>query len=484
MRGREYTLLLASQPTRGVDVGAIEFIHAQLRAARDAGKAVLLVSADLVEVLALADRVAVMYEGRIVAMLDGERGDAGAGRRADGRRRDGRRGTGDGSGAFGAGGDRRMSLVNPRIPDSTPRPPSLASRLLAALLPPVTALLIAAVVGDLLILSFGQSPAEVFTLLLEGTWGNAYGFGQVVYKATTLIFTGLSVAIGIRAGLFNIGAEGQLAMGGFCAALVGLWLPAGTPALIAIPLCLAAAALGGALVASVPGVLKARFGASEVIVTIMVNFITLAFLNWIVSAKLHVAESLHTPEIATRSGVGACRSSWARSVARRRTSILLVALAAAAYAAWYLFRTRAGFDLRAVGLQPEAAEYGGVQGRRRLAAGDAPRRRPRRDSAGPTTSSATSSTTRKDSPRAPASSGSRWRSSGATIRSGVVIAAFLFATLSQGGLAVNAVVPKQMVDVLTAVVIIAVATSVPEVQRLLKGLASGVATGARRGVER
>ncbi|MEO6445094.1 MAG: ATP-binding cassette domain-containing protein, partial [Gemmatimonadaceae bacterium] len=69
MRGREFSVLLASQPTRGVDVGAIEFIHAQLRAARDAGKAVLLVSADLVEVLALADRVAVMYEGKIVASL-------------------------------------------------------------------------------------------------------------------------------------------------------------------------------------------------------------------------------------------------------------------------------------------------------------------------------------------------------------------------------------------------------------------------------
>ncbi len=70
MRGREYSVLLASQPTRGVDVGAIEFIHAQLRSARDAGKAVLLVSADLVEVLALSDRVAVMYEGRFVAVLD------------------------------------------------------------------------------------------------------------------------------------------------------------------------------------------------------------------------------------------------------------------------------------------------------------------------------------------------------------------------------------------------------------------------------
>ena len=103
------------------------------------------------------------------------------------------------------------------VADARARSPLRSS--LAALLPPVTALLIAAVVGDILILSFGQSPGAVYRLLLEGTWGNGYGFGQVVYKATTLAFTGLSVALGIRAGLFNIGAEGQLAFGGFSAAL-------------------------------------------------------------------------------------------------------------------------------------------------------------------------------------------------------------------------------------------------------------------------
>src|SRR5207248_2256253 len=119
---RDFKVLLAAQPTRGVDVGAIEFIHARLREAREQGKAVLL----------------------------------------------------------------------------------------------------AAVVGDALILSFGQSPGAVYRLLLDGTWGNAYGFGQVLYKATTLVFTGLAVGLGLRAGLFNIGAESQLAAGGFCAALVGL----------------------------------------------------------------------------------------------------------------------------------------------------------------------------------------------------------------------------------------------------------------------
>ncbi len=351
------------------------------------------------------------------------------------------------------------------------RLPTSVARLIQALLPPVTALLIAAVVGDILVLTYGQSPADVFKLLIEGTWGNAYGLGQVIYKATTLTFTGLSVALALRAGLFNIGAEGQLAMGGFCAALVGLIVPVGTPAVIAIPLCLAGAALGGAGVASVPGYLKARFGASEVIVTIMVNLITLAFLNWVIATKLNVAESLHTPEIhagavpRVSSMVEAFRGSAANFV-------LIVALAAAAYAWWYLFRTRAGYDLRAVGLQPEAAEYGGVKVgsvwlRAMLMAGAL---------AGLGGTNYVLGYKQYYEEGFAAGAGFLGIAVALVGRNhpvGVVIAALLFATLSQGGLAVNAVVPKQMVDVLTAVVIIAVATSVPEVQRLLKGARRG-----------
>jgi len=104
-----------------------------------------------------------------------------------------------------------------------------------AILPPLVALMLAAVVGDVLILSFGQSPGAVYKLLLDGTWGNAYGFGQVLYKATTLTFTGLAVGLGLRAGLFNIGAESQLAAGGFVAAVAGMLLPPGLPALVCLP---------------------------------------------------------------------------------------------------------------------------------------------------------------------------------------------------------------------------------------------------------
>ena len=342
------------------------------------------------------------------------------------------------------------------------------TRWLGPLLPPLTALLIAAVVGDLLILSFGQSPREVFALLIDGTWGNAYGFGQVLYKATTLAFTGLAVALGIRAGMFNIGAEGQLALGGFAAALVGLWLPAGTPALLAVPLCILAGAAGGATAAAVPGALKARFGASEVIVTIMVNFIVAAFLNWIVATRLNVAEQLHTPEIHAGAVPRLAAAIPAFHGSAANFTIVIAGLVALA-TGWYLFRTRHGYELRAVGLQPDAAEYGGVS------VGGVYFRTLLLSGALAGLGGINYVLGYKQYYEEGFAAGAGYLGIAVALVGrnhpvGVCIAALLFATLSQGGLAVNAIVPKQMVDVLTAVVIIAVATAVPEVQRLLRGL--------------
>jgi ABC-type uncharacterized transport system permease subunit len=332
-------------------------------------------------------------------------------------------------------------------------------------LAPIIALLIAAIVGDVLILTFGQSPGAVYRLLLEGTWGNAYGFGQVLYKATTLTFTGLSVALGLRAGLFNIGAEGQLAAGGFAAAIAGLLLPAGTPVLLAAPFCLIAAALGGGVVGAVPGALKARFGASEVIVTIMLNFIVLAFLNWIVATKLHVGESLHTPPI--NAGILPRLSDVAQAFhGSAANATIILAIATAVAVGWFLFRTRAGYDLRATGLQPDAAEYGGISV-------------PREHFRALTLAGALAGLGGvnyvlgyKQYYEEGFAAGSGFLGIAVALvgrnhPAGVPLAALLFATISQGGLAVNAIVPKQMVEVLTAVVIIAVAVTVPEVQRLV-----------------
>src|SRR4051812_19693667 len=127
-----------------------------------------------------------------------------------------------------------------------------------AVIPAIVALLVAAIVGDLLILSFGQRPSDVFRLLLEGTWGNAYGFGQVLFKATTLTFTGLAVALGLRAGLFNVGAESQLAAGGFVAAMAGALLPIGLPSIVTLPIYVVAAAIGGGIVGGISGGRKGK----------------------------------------------------------------------------------------------------------------------------------------------------------------------------------------------------------------------------------
>jgi len=335
-----------------------------------------------------------------------------------------------------------------------------------AVLPPFVALVVALVAGDLLIITYGQAPGTVWRVLLEGTWGNAYGFGQVLYKATTLTCTGLAVAVSLRAGLFNIGAEGQLAAGGFGAAFAGLTLPSGTPALIAVPLCVLAALLAGGAVGSVPGVLRAKFGAHEVIVTIMLNFIVLALLNYVVSSRLHVPETLHTPEI--RSGtvprlanlIGAFHGSAAN------WTIVVVVLAVVAVD-WLLFRTRAGYELRAVGLQPPAAEYAGVRvGATWLRA--------------LTLSGALAGLGGVNFVLGYKSYYEDGFTGGAGFLGiavalvgrnhpvGVVLAALFFATLSQGGLAINAMVPKQIVEVLQGIVIIAVATAVPEVRRVLR----------------
>jgi ABC-type uncharacterized transport system permease subunit len=335
-----------------------------------------------------------------------------------------------------------------------------------AILPALVALLVAAVVGDVLILSFGQSPGTVYRLLIDGTWGNAYGFGQVLYKTTTLTFTGLAVAVGLRAGLFNIGAESQLAAGGFLAALAGLLLPTGLPALATLPIYLVAAAAGGAVVGGIPGVLKAKFGAHEVITTIMLNFIVLALLNYLTAAHLKVEGTLHTAEIHAgalprlSSMIEAFRGSAANVV-------LFIALITAGLVAWFLFRTRRGFELRATGLQPAAAEYGGVN------VGGVWWQTLALSGALAGIGGLNYVLGYKHYYEESFASGAGFLGIAVAIVGrnnpiGVVLAAFVFATMSQGGLAVNAVVPKQIVDVLQAVVIIAVAASVPEVRRLAR----------------
>jgi simple sugar transport system permease protein len=334
-----------------------------------------------------------------------------------------------------------------------------------AIIPTVIALLIAIICGDLLIISYGQAPGPVYRMLLEGTWGNWYGFGQVLYKATTLAFTGMAIAIGLRAGLFNIGAESQIAAGGLAAALVGIWLPAATPGIIAIILCIIGASIAGGGVAAIPAVLKTRFGAHEVIVTIMLNFIVLAFINWLITAHLHQPESVHTAAIRAGAIPRLQEFFPAFHGAAANLSILIAILMAIAL--WYfLFRSRSGYEIRAAGLQPEAAEYSGISVhnvwmKAMILSGAIA------GIGGINYVLGYEHYFEDGFATGAGFLGIAVALVGRNNPFGVLIAALLFATLSQGGLAIHAFVPKQIADVLQAVVIIAISAAVPEVRRLL-----------------
>jgi ABC-type uncharacterized transport system permease subunit len=324
-----------------------------------------------------------------------------------------------------------------------------------ALLSVLAGALLALVVGDLLILGVGQSPAEVYRLLLEGTWGNQYGFAQVLYKATTLTFTGLAVALALRAGLFNIGAEAQLALGGFAAGALGLLLPAGLPAPVAVVACIVAAAMGGAVGGAIPGALNAWFGANEVITTILLNFVILFFLNWLVTAHLHVPETVHTPAFTngTVPRLSAFIPAFKGSAAN---ATVLLAIVAAIVTGWLVFRTRYGYELRAVGLSPDAAEAAGiVPARVRVAtftlAGALA-------GMGGTNFVLGYKHYYEDGFTGGAGLiGIAVALAGRAHPLGIMLAALAFATLSQGGLAIHALVPKQMADILQGVVILAIA---------------------------
>jgi simple sugar transport system permease protein len=266
--------------------------------------------------------------------------------------------------------------------------------------------------------------------------------------------------------LFNVGAESQLAAGGFLAAITGLVLSPAVPGIIAVPICMLAAALGGGIVGAVPGVLRVRFGAHEVIVTIMLNFVVLALLNWIIANHLHVPETLHTPEIHTGAiprldqFIPAFHGSAANLT-------IVVALLTAAVVWFFLFRSRRGYELRAVGLQPDAAEYGGVS------VGGVWFRALTLSGAIAGLGGINYILGYKHYYEDGFAGGSGFLGIAVALVGrnhplGVILAALFFATLSQGGLATHAVVPKQMVEVLQGVVILAVAMSVPEVRRALR----------------
>ena len=177
---------------------------------------------------------------------------------------------------------------------------------------------------------------------------------------TTLVFAGLAVALPFQVRLFNIGAEGQLQMGAFAAAMTGALLPASLPSLPAISLCIFSAMAAGACWALLAAGLKVRFGVNEVIATIMLNFIAQGITGYLLTYHFAIPSTVHTPPIidaAIIPSFNAMTGLFAKSPANLST--LLAPCVALLF--WViLFQSRFGYEMRATGLQPEAARYGGI----------------------------------------------------------------------------------------------------------------------------
>ena len=244
-----------------------------------------------------------------------------------------------------------------------------------ALVVPALALLTALAIGAIIIIvsdrdfvtQMGSNPAaalgaglakvrDAYIGLIGGSIGSPRAISETLLQATPLILTGLAVAVGFRAGLFNIGAEGQLYAGAASSIFVGFAL-VGVPAFIHLPLAVLAGIAGGAFWGFIPGFLKARTGAHEVIVTIMLNYVAYRFIDWLLNQPFFQREGrtdqisrFVEPSAELPRLIEGFRTHWG----------IFLALAAAAFVSWLLFRSTKGFEFRAVGLNPSAARYAGM----------------------------------------------------------------------------------------------------------------------------
>lgn len=250
-----------------------------------------------------------------------------------------------------------------------------ARQLIVPVLSLFTALLIGAVViilsDPVFIAKVGSNPGaalgagissvgSAYSGLLAGALGNPFKditpVTETLLRATPLIFAGLAVALGFRAGLFNIGAEGQIYIGALFATAVGINFP-DLPLVIHLPLAVAAGFVGGAVYGFVPGILKARTGAHEVITTIMLNYVSYLVVDLALRqvffqlpgrddpVSKFIVPTATLPRLLTDE-----RLHWG----------LIIALLAAVAVWWLLFRSTKGFEFRAVGLNPSGARYAGI----------------------------------------------------------------------------------------------------------------------------
>ncbi|MCC6146111.1 MAG: ABC transporter permease [Anaerolineaceae bacterium] len=217
-------------------------------------------------------------------------------------------------------------------------------------------------VGSIPIAIAGVNPLDAYRELFIGAVGSKFGISETIVKSAPLILAGLGFAFAARCGLFNIGGEGQIYIGALGTVLVGLTVHGLTP-WIAMPLAILAGGLFGSLWAAIPGALKARFGISEVITTIMFNYIGINVVAYLIRGPL-VEPPGHFPETAELA-----KATWYPMLFGSRVHFgFIVALLFAALMYVVLWHTPLGYQVRAVGMNPSAAEYAGIKVKRSMIA--------------------------------------------------------------------------------------------------------------------
>ncbi len=245
--------------------------------------------------------------------------------------------------------------------------------ILLQLFTPVLAIGFGAAVASLMILAIGKNPLAVYAVMIQFGLTRSDSLISILFKATPLILAGLAVAVSFRAMLWNIGVEGQYYLGAFCAAYVGFAVR-GLPAFVHLPLALLAAMLGGVAWALVPIALKLRRGAHEVITTIMMNYIASAVILYLIADIFRDPSQAGTPRVRTPELLVTARVPSVAPLMHtlgvevpgldRLNWLLPGALLLCVLLAFFFSRTRLGYEVRAVALNPEASEAAGIRTRR------------------------------------------------------------------------------------------------------------------------
>ncbi len=231
---------------------------------------------------------------------------------------------------------------------------------------PILNLLAAFFICGLIIASLGENPFTALSVMVKGAFVYPGSLGYTLYYTTNFIFTGLAVAIAFHATLFNIGGEGQAYIGGLGAGLAALWLGSSLPIYLVLPLAIMAAALFGGIWGVIPGYLQAKRGSHIVITTIMFNFIASAIMVWLLAGPLirpgqQSPQSVPFEPSAYLPKMTDFLAFFSIEMTKSPLNIsFLLALVALVFFWILVWKTKFGYKLRAVGHNPEAAKYAGI----------------------------------------------------------------------------------------------------------------------------